>query len=243
MRVWAIWVAAPESTISLPITAPNTTMIASEPRVLPKPVIIVSSREPRVSSSPGIHPASTETISATPISSAASNSASIALSLYLMLSTSIRPMPSTIHRMCSHSIGPQPPRRHRAGCGSGAQVIRRRERSGDASMIGGRRLRVLARYGAGRGRDSAVPLLASCEQGHGEQKREEAGAQWRCARDGFTSRTSSPCRSPASAGRRRCPASTRPWPARCRPAWEPGCPPRAYPGSSGTCPPGRRRRR
>lgn len=37
IMVSAIWLAAPESTMSLPITAPNTTMIARDPSVEPKP--------------------------------------------------------------------------------------------------------------------------------------------------------------------------------------------------------------
>ena len=105
--VSAIWLAAPESTISRPITAPNTTMMARDPRVLPKPVCRVVSRLSGVIafSPAGNPPVPTATISSSPITRAASRSASIALTLYRMLSTSIKAMPMTTMTTCSHSTG------------------------------------------------------------------------------------------------------------------------------------------
>mgnify|MGYP007104152662 CR=1 FL=1 len=88
MRVSASRVAAPESTMSLPITAPKTTMIASEPRVEPNPVWIVSK-----SSAGPIR-------SRKPIVKAAMRSDTMALTLNFMLSTSMRAMPSTTPIMC-----------------------------------------------------------------------------------------------------------------------------------------------
>ena len=73
--------------------------------MLPKPVVIVSSSEPSVIASPGSQPAETETISATPVNSAARSSASIALSLYFMFSHSISAMPRAIHRTWSRAMG------------------------------------------------------------------------------------------------------------------------------------------
>ncbi|CSS81605.1 Uncharacterised protein [Shigella sonnei] len=74
------------------MTAPNTTMIASSPSVLPKPAFIVCSSD--IKSMPA----------SIPTDSAATSKATIELILNFKFSTSIRPMPNTTQRMLSTCI-------------------------------------------------------------------------------------------------------------------------------------------